>query len=138
MSDIPQIIGGEGHGELTHASKVNTAKNVDANFKKMIKDGRIAPETPAEMQMLKEHEANSDNALDEPIEDDMAMDFQPAPISDMRAYNYSVEDSGEDWAVDMDFETEKETNPHLSKKVTGYGFILLLASGMFLMLKPPR
>ena len=74
MRDIPQIIGGDGHGEITHASKVNTAKNVDANFKQMIKDGRIAPETPAEMQMLKEHETNSDNALDEPIEDALAMD----------------------------------------------------------------
>ena len=68
----------------------------------------------------------------------MSMDFQPALISDMRSYSYTVPDAGEDWAVDMDFETEKETNPQLSKKVTGYGFILLLASGMFLMLKPQR
>ena len=74
MSDIPQIMEGDGHGELTHASKVNTAKNVDANFKQMIKDGRIAPETPAEMKLLKEHETNSDNALDEPIENDIDYD----------------------------------------------------------------
>ena len=56
MTDIPQVIGGDGHGELTHASKVNTAKNVDANFKQMIIDGRIAPETKEEIEMFKEHQ----------------------------------------------------------------------------------
>ena len=73
------------------------------------------------------------------LDDDIdMMSFEPAPISDMRSYNYSVPDAGEDWSVDLDSEKESSYNPHLSKKVTGYGFIILLASGMFFMLKPQR
>ena len=68
----------------------------------------------------------------EDLDDDMdMMSFEPAPLSDMRSYNYSVPDAGEEWAVDLDSEKEASPNPHLSKKVTGYGFIILLASGMF-------
>jgi hypothetical protein len=75
----------------------------------------------------------------EDLDDDMdMMSFEPAPLSDMRSYNYSVPDAGEEWSVDLDSEKEASPNPHLSKKVTGYGFIILLASGMFFMLKPQR
>lgn len=75
----------------------------------------------------------------EDLDDDMdMMSFEPAPLSDMRSYNYSVPDAGEEWSVDLDSEKEASPNPHLSKKITGYGFIILLASGMFFMLKPQR
>ncbi len=63
-------------------------------------------------------------------------DFTPAPLSAVRSYNYTVPDSGEDWAADMDAESEDIPTPPFTKKLTGYGFVLLLASGMYLLLKP--
>jgi len=63
-------------------------------------------------------------------------DFVPAPLSQLDRYNYTVPDSGEDWVADMDAQSENKPSPNLSKSITGYGFILLLASGMFLLLKP--
>lgn len=63
-------------------------------------------------------------------------DFVPAPIDDLSRYNYAVADSGEDWVADLDSEAETVAKPAFTKSLTGYGFVFLLASGMFLLFKP--
>jgi hypothetical protein len=69
--------------------------------------------------------------------DDMDVDdFIPAPASQLRDYIYTVAESGEDWVADLDAENIDSPTPQFSKQITGYGFIFLLASGMFLLLKP--
>ena len=52
----------------------------------------------------------------------------------LQNYEYDVGD--EDWVADLDLEEKLEANPALKSKITGYGFIVLLASGMYLLLKP--
>jgi hypothetical protein len=63
-------------------------------------------------------------------------DFTPAPLTDLRPYNYSVSDSAEEWVADLDGENTLHEKPKFTKQITGYGFIFLLASGMYLLLKP--
>lgn len=162
---VPKMIGQANvHNVLTKTRGNRTTEHSGDNVKIEIKGGKVWHSEPnkertiagmknsldgssmldfeADMDIVKgktpAEKAFQNYDFGDEVDDDVSMDFEPAPISDMRSYSYTVPDAGEDWAVDMDFETEKETNPQLSKKVTGYGFILLLASGMFLMLKPQR
>tara|TARA_S200002703_G_scaffold95265_3_gene82283 strand:+ start:1126 stop:1422 length:297 start_codon:yes stop_codon:yes gene_type:complete len=75
MNDYqPDIVSDAGHGGLEKVSQLNVNKHLTAKVKQMILDGRIPPDTKSELQMVREHEANADNILDEPIENDMAYD----------------------------------------------------------------
>jgi len=50
--------------------------------------------------------------------------------------NYEYDMADDEWVADLDMDSDIDYNPILKNKITGYGFVILLASGMYLLFKP--
>ena len=86
-------------------------------------------------------EPMSDIGLPQLDDNDFDMDNRLSELSNFNDWdspqmNYEYDVADDDWIPDLDMESEMESNPMLKNKITGYGFVILLASGMYLLLKP--
>ena len=114
-------------GKVWHPSTLDEAKtiggmNADLGGASLLQDN--APNVPDDNLPIP-----SLSTVDE--DGDIGFDEEWLPQQ-----NYEYDTLDDDWVADLDLEEKLESNPALKNKITGYGFIVLLASGMYLLLKP--
>tara|TARA_B100001778_G_C18600784_1_gene637120 strand:- start:945 stop:2261 length:1317 start_codon:yes stop_codon:yes gene_type:complete len=117
-------------GKVWHPAKMNESKTIGGMKADMGIDSML-------------NDAKPDMVVNTEVEAFPSEDFSPIGMDDdigfedwkpLQNYEYDVGD--EDWVADLDLDEKLEANPALKSKITGYGFIVLLASGMYLLLKP--